>query len=106
MEGRVSLRSGGYAAKRTLSTEWTERNMWGVRFSEVHYAPMRRAWDVRGYAISGVSMHIDETARRFEQALELILHSVAVEMRLKKLGSEIKKVTRRINASMKWCSLL
>ncbi len=51
-------------------------------------------------------MHIDETARRFEQALELILHSVAVEMRLKKLGSEIKKVTRRINASMKWCSLL
>lgn len=98
MEGRASLRSAGYAAKRTLSIEWIERNVWGVRFPEVHYPPVRRAWDARGYGVSEVSTHVDETARGFEQALELILRSVAVEIRLKKLGSEIKKVTRRINA--------
>lgn len=98
MEGRAPLRSAGHAAKRTLSIELTERNVWGVRFSEVRYAPVGRAWDARGYAPSGESSYVDETARRFEQALELILRSVAVEMRLKKLGSEIKKVTRRINA--------
>jgi len=98
MEGRAPLRSAGYAAKRTLSIELTERNVWGVRFPEIHYAPVRRAWDARGYAPSGVSTHVDETARRFEQALESMLRSLAVEMRLKKLGLEIKKVTRRINA--------
>lgn len=98
MEGRASLRSAGYAARRTLSIELTERNVWGVRFPEVHYAPVIRAFDARGYAIAGVSTHIDETSRRFEQVLELILRNVSVELRLKKLGSETKKVTRRINA--------
>lgn len=98
MEGRASLRSAGYAAKRNLPIELTERNVWGVRFPEVQYAPVLRALDDRGYATSGVSTHIDETARRFELVLELILRSVSVELRLKKLGTEIKKVTRRINA--------
>ena len=98
MDGLASLRSAGYAAKRTVSIDLTERNVWGVRFPEVHYAPVHRALDTRGYALSGVSAHINETARRFEQVLELILHSVSVELRLKKLGSETKKVTRRINA--------
>jgi len=98
MEGRASLRSAGYAAKRTLPIELTERNVWGVRFPEIHYAPVLRALDARGYGVSGVSTHVDETARRFEQVLELILRSVSVELRLKKLGSETKKVTRRINA--------
>ncbi len=98
MEGMASLRSTGYAARRTLSIELTERNVWGVRFPEVHYGPVIRAFDARGYAVSGVSAHIDETARRFEEVLELILRNVSVELRLKKLGSETKKVTRRINA--------
>mgnify|MGYP001192693907 CR=1 FL=1 len=40
MEGRASLRSAGYAAKRTLPIELTERNVWGVRFPEIHYAPV------------------------------------------------------------------
>lgn len=98
MEGRALIRSASYAAKRTVSIDLTERNVWGVRFPEVHYAPVLRALDARGYAASGVSTHIDETARRFEQVLELILRSVSVELRLKKLGTEIKNVRRRINA--------
>lgn len=98
LEGRASLRSAGYAARRTLSIELTERNVWGVRFPEVCYAPVLRGLNARGYASSGVSTHIDETARHFEQVLELILRSVSIELRLKKLGNEIKKVTGRINA--------
>lgn len=98
MEGRASLRSAGYAAKRTLPIELIERNVWGVRFPEVQYAPVLRASDARGYAMSGVSTHIDETARYFEQVLELILRNISIELRVKKLGSEIKTVTRRINA--------
>jgi len=98
MEGRAPLRSAGYAAKRNLPIEVTERNVWGVRFLDLHYTPLVRSLDARGYAPSAVSSYIDETAHRFEVVLELILRSIVVEMRLKKLGSEIKRVTRRINA--------
>lgn len=98
MEGQASLRSAGYATRRTLPIELIERNVWGVRFPEVQYAPVLRALDARGYATSGVSTHIDETARHFEHVLESILRSISIELRLKKLGAEIKKVTRRINA--------
>jgi len=98
MEGRAPLRSAGYAAKRNLPIEVTERNVWGVRFPDLHYTPLVRSLDARGYAPSAVSSYIDETAHRFEIVLELILRGIVVEMRLKKLGSEIKRVTRRINA--------
>lgn len=98
MEGRAPLRSAGFAAQRNVPIELTERNVWGVRFPDLRHAPVARTADARGYAISGVSTYIDETARRFETVLELILRSVSVELRLKKLGAEIKKVTRRINA--------
>lgn len=98
MEGRAPLRSAGFAAQRNVPIELTERNVWGVRFPDLRHAPVARTADARGYAISGVSTYIDETARRFETVLELILRSMSVELRLKKLGAEIKKVTRRINA--------
>lgn len=98
LEGRAPLRSAGYAARRHLPIELAQRNVWGVRFPELHYTHVARSLDARGYAVSGVSTYIEDTAARFEDMLELILRSVAVEMRLKKLGSEIKKVTRRINS--------
>jgi V/A-type H+-transporting ATPase subunit D len=98
MEGTAPLRSAGYAARRSLPVALTERNVWGVRFPDLQYPPVMRALDGRGYAISGVSTYIDETALRFEAVLERVLRSVSVEMRLKKLGAEIKRVTRRINA--------
>ncbi|HXF93409.1 MAG TPA: V-type ATP synthase subunit D [Nitrospiraceae bacterium] len=98
MEGRAALRSAGFAAQRNMLIDLTERNVWGVRFPDLHYAPVARPADARGYALSGVSAYIDETARRFETVLDVILRSVSVELRLKKLGAEIKKVTRRINA--------
>ena len=98
MEGRAVLRSAGYAAKRTLPIELAERNIWGVRYPELKEIPVVRALDARGYAASGTSTYIDDTALRFEVMIELVLQNVAVEMRLKKLGSEIKRATRRINA--------
>ncbi len=98
MEGRAALRSAAFATQRNVLIDLNERNIWGVRFLDLHYAPVARTADARGYALSGVSASIDETARQFETVLDVILRSVSVELRLKKLGAEIKKVTRRINA--------
>ncbi len=98
MEGRATLRSAAFAAQRNVLIDLHERNVWGVRFPDLHYAPVARTADARGYALSGVSASIDETARQFETVLDVILRNVSVELRLKRLGAEIKKVTRRINA--------
>lgn len=98
LDGPAPIRSAGYAARRNFPIAMTERQVWGVRLPELHYPPVVRSLDARGYAISGVSSSINEAAQRFEKGLEQILHSIEVEMHLKKLGAELKKVTRRINA--------
>jgi V/A-type H+-transporting ATPase subunit D len=96
--GRENVASVGFAAKRDLAIELVERNIWGVRFPDLHYQTAVRAPDTRGYAITGTTPHLDETALKFEEILGLVLKTVSVEMKLKRIGQEIKKVTRRINA--------
>lgn len=96
--GRDVIASISFATRRDLAIELVERNMWGVRFLDLHHQTAVRALDARGYAITGTTPHMDETAKRFEEVLDLVLKTVSVEMKLKRIGQEIKKVTRRINA--------
>jgi V/A-type H+-transporting ATPase subunit D len=96
--GRENVASVGFAAKRDLPIELVERSIWGVKFPDLHYQTAVRAPDTRGYAMTGTTPHLDETALKFEEILDLILRTVSVEMKLKRIGQEIKKVTRRINA--------
>jgi V/A-type H+-transporting ATPase subunit D len=98
ISGRENVISIGFAAKRDLAIDLVERNIWGVRFPDLHYQSAVRALDARGYAITGTTPQVDETARRFEEVLDLTLKTVSVEMKLKRIGQEIRKVTRRINA--------
>lgn len=98
ISGRESIASVAFASRRNLAIELVERNIWGVRFPDLHYQTAVRALDGRGYAITGTSPQVDETARRFEEVLDLVLKTVSVEMKLKRIGQEIRKVTRRINA--------
>lgn len=96
--GRETLVSVAFATRRELAVELVERNIWGVRFPDLHYQTVVRALDTRGYAITGTVPVVDETARRFEEVLDLVLKTVSVEMKLKRIGEEIRKMTRRINA--------
>lgn len=98
MEGRAAIESAAMAAHRDFSVELTEKNIWGVRFPDIEYQTVVRSSDARNYSFSGVSSHINSAAREFEKTLDIVLRIISVEMRLKKIGSEIKKTTRRINA--------
>lgn len=98
MEGRAAVASAGFAARREIPLALTEKNIWGIRFSEVSFQTVIRAADARGYALSSVSSHTDAAARRFEQAIDAALRVASVEAKLKKIGEEIRKATRRINA--------
>ena len=52
----------------------------------------------RGYSVTGVSSRVDETADKFERILDVIIEYADIETRLKRLGEEINKTNRRVNA--------
>jgi V/A-type H+-transporting ATPase subunit D len=70
----------------------------GVPVPEVEKKSVSRSALTRGYSVTGVSSRIDETAERFERELNVIIEIAAVETKLKRLGEEIQKTRRRVNA--------
>jgi V/A-type H+/Na+-transporting ATPase subunit D len=98
IDGRAIVESATFATRRDLSVELTEKNVWGVRFPDLQYRSVVRSSDARSYALSSVSSHTNTAAREFEKTLDAALKIVSVEIRLKKIGTEIRKTTRRINA--------
>ncbi|MBI3995712.1 MAG: V-type ATP synthase subunit D [Nitrospirae bacterium] len=97
-DGRAVVESAAFAAHRDIPVELVEKNIWGVKFPEIRHPGVIRSADARGYAVTGVSSYVNTAARDFERALDQALKIISVEMRLKKIGEEIKKTTRRINA--------
>ena len=98
IDGVFQLESAATAGRKSLDVEIEEKSVWGVRVPVVQTVDVRRSILTRGYSITGVSSRIDSVAEKFENILNLILRIVSVEIRLKRLGKEIKKVTRRVNA--------
>jgi len=98
LDGRAVVESAAFAARRDIPFELVERNVWGVTFPEIQCRSVVRSADARGYAVPSVSGYTNTAARDFEKVLDQILKIISVEMRLKKIGEEIKKTTRRINA--------
>lgn len=98
LDGRAVVQSAALASRRDIPIELIEKNIWGVRFPEVRHPSVLRSVDARGYAMTGVSGYINTASRDFEKVLDQILKIISVEMRLKKIGGEVKKTTRRINA--------
>ena len=96
--GREFLVSVAFASKRNLALEMSEKNIWGVRFPDLQFQTAVRSAEARGYSMTGTTPHLDETVKGFEEVIDLVLRTVTVEMKLKRIGREIKKVTRRINA--------
>lgn len=54
--------------------------------------------DFREPYYKGISLRIFETRARFEKIIKLILEVAPIEASLKRLGREIQKTTRRVNA--------
>ncbi|MBI3597561.1 MAG: V-type ATP synthase subunit D [Nitrospirae bacterium] len=98
LDGRAVVQSAAFATHRDIPFELAEKNIWGVKFPEIRYPSVIRSADARGYAVPSVSGYANTAARDFERVLDQILKIISVEMRLKKIGEEIKKTTRRINA--------
>ncbi len=98
MDGRAVVESTAMATRREFPVDLIEKNVWGVRFPDIEYQAVIRSVEARNYAFSGVSSYINASAREFEKTLDVVLRIISVETRLKKIGNEIRKTTRRVNA--------
>jgi V/A-type H+-transporting ATPase subunit D len=99
VDGNVSVRSVAMATKGEVSVDMTGTKIMGVPVPVVTKgeSPVRSSF-TRGYSITGVSSRIDESADKFEHILDVIIEYADIETRLKRLGEEIQKTNRRVNA--------
>jgi V/A-type H+/Na+-transporting ATPase subunit D len=99
VDGIVALRSAGLATKSEIVVDMTGTKIMGVSVPVVTKgdSPIKSSF-TRGYSVTGVSSRVDETADKFERVLDVIIEYADIETRLKRLGEEINKTNRRVNA--------
>jgi len=99
LDGPEAVRSASFAAQGEVSVEVSETAIMGVSVPVVAVGvSVKRPLMERGYGLVGTSSRIDEVAASFEDELNLVIKLAAIEIRLKRLGEEIRKTTRRVNA--------
>lgn len=96
-EGREEIASIAAATEREFKIDVIEKSIWGLRYKDIvfHDAPVRDA-DSRGYDEYRTTPHLEEGILFFEKLLESMLHIAEYESKLKRLGDEILRTTRRI----------
>ncbi len=99
VDGTVTVKSVALATKGEISVDISGTKIMGVAIPVVQkkYSPVRSLL-TRGYSVTGASSRIDETAENFEKVLDILIENADVETRLKRLGDEIQKTNRRVNA--------
>jgi len=99
VDGNVALRSAGMATKGEIVVDMAGTKIMGVSVPVVTKgeSPIRSSF-TRGYSVTGVSSRVDEAADKFERILDVIIEYAGIETRLKRLGEEINKTNRRVNA--------
>lgn len=98
VDGNVTMRSAAMANKGQIDVELKGTVIMGVPVPEVAKKNIKRTSVERGYSVTGVSSRINETAERFEDEINIIIEIAAIETKLKRLGEEIQKTRRRVNA--------
>lgn len=97
-EGREALEAAAMADRREVLVDIEVRNVWGTKIPEVAVKEVRRTLLERGHNPTSTSLRTVESASNFEDVLHAILEVAATEIKLRKIGEEIKKTTRRVNA--------
>jgi V/A-type H+/Na+-transporting ATPase subunit D len=95
-EGMALIEALAATAERDVGVDVTERNALGVRYRELTvYGPFVRTPLERGYGYTLTTPHLEESVYLFESILATMLEIAAFESRIKTLGEEIMRVTRR-----------
>lgn len=97
VDGIYKIRSTSFVCSRDLYVEITEKNIWGIKVAEVEKVQVKRKVYDRGYSLVSTSSRMDEVALSFEEIVEQVINIAPIEVKIKRLGEEIQKTSRRIN---------
>ena len=97
IDGSGALQSAALLREKKISVDISSESSWGVEIPKIE-AVDGLDTSLRVPYSHMISLRIFETGNRFEKILQQILELAPLEAGLKRLGSEIQKTTRRINA--------
>lgn len=98
MAGAESVRSVALTSRSAFQINVTTSNVMGVRVPHIEQKQVARSMLERGYSPVGESISVDEAASAFESEVEAIIQLAETELRLTRLGDEIQRTSRRLNA--------
>jgi V/A-type H+-transporting ATPase subunit D len=99
VDGLVAVHSAAMASRGAITVEVSGIKIMGVPVPVLTKADSTiRGPLARGYSVVGISSRVDHTAERFEVMLEGVVEYAGRETRLRRVGEEIQKTSRRVNA--------
>ena len=98
LEGREALEVAAIPSQRDITVDIIVRNVWGTKIPDVAVTEVRRPLLERAQNPVATSARTIESSANFEEVIAAILAVAATEIKLRKIGEEIKKTTRRVNA--------
>lgn len=96
-EGKENIRSLTFVTKRIINLQITEERIWGLKYKNVVVEDriVRKA-DERNYDYLATTLNLESSIELFERILEEMLNIAKIEEKIKRLGNEILKTTRKI----------
>ncbi|MCK9579192.1 MAG: V-type ATP synthase subunit D [Methanoregula sp.] len=94
----VTLKSAGFATRRSITVDITGKNIMGVPVPVIEKKRVSKTMLERGYGVIATSARIDETAERYEAELDILIKLAETETAMRRLGAEIQMSRRRVNA--------
>ncbi len=98
LDGPRALHSAALASRREVDLELRAVVSGGIKSWEFRAAGMVRNVLERGYSPKGTGSGTIEAGSAYEHLLEALLQMAPMEMKLRRLGGEIRRTTRRVNA--------
>lgn len=86
------------SSHREILSEIETKNIWGVRVPEIKTPHLQREPWEREWNPSFQNLHLLKASEEFERLMEKIISLANEEIKIERLGAEIKKTTRRVNA--------
>ncbi|MDX1762969.1 MAG: V-type ATP synthase subunit D [bacterium] len=95
-EGRDFVESVAASGRRDVGVEIEQKNVMGVKYREISFdETMVRSPQERHYDYMGTTPHMEEAIHLFEKIVDAMMQYAVFESKLKRLGDEILRVTRR-----------
>ncbi len=98
VHGSHELASAAATAESDLHVKLTPRKVWGVRIVDLEHDYQPRDLLARPTSPRGTPLAVDEVATGFERIVRDMLDLAPRELRLRRMGEDIRRTNRRINA--------